>query len=437
MPLDSKKKKADPKNSPGRILLISYFFPPTAGGGVFRPLAMVKYLTRLGWDITLITATTPKHYPTDPSLEKQIPGNITIKKIPVVWEGSLIRRALGKLNLDWIPKNLVTPDERVFWADKANTLAGKLIRQENFDLLYTTGPPFSILQCGLMLKRANKKIPWIAEFRDPWTLAPYLSIPNPHHRRIANDTEKELMEKAEAVVMVTPTFGKMMQEKYPASASKVHCIPNGFDTEDFQNIARKPGKNEFFTIVAAGTVFGHYNMDRFLTALETLKNSRPEIYKKLVVHFQGLPDVRLNQRLLDNNMIDRCSSQGFVNHTENIRDIVNADLLILPLAEVLNSEGHIPSRTYEYLASSRPILAIIPDGDLNNLLSDFPQVSRVHPSDSEGTVNALIRHVASRENNEEIPSPDPSRLRMETRKNRALELSSILTGIIENRRQDG
>lgn len=432
MPPTGKKHQGKSRKSLGKILFISYFFPPTAGGGVFRPLAMVKYLSRLGWDITLITATTPKHYPTDHELVKQIPENVEIEKVPVVWEGSIIRRALGKLNIESIPKHLITPDERVFWAEKANTLAAKLLKKGEIDILYTTGPPFSILQCGLMLKRAID-IQWLAEFRDPWTLAPYLSIPNAHHRRIANDTESELMRLADAVVMVTPTFTKLMQDKYPASSSKVHCIPNGFDREDFEKIERKADKNESFTIVAAGTVFGHYNMDKFLTALETLKENEPDIYEKILVRFQGLPDVRLNQRLLEKNMIDRCNSRGFVSHAENIRDLVNADLLILPLAEVQNSEGHIPSRTYEYLASGTPIMAIVPDGDLNDLLSEFPQVTRMKPSDSEGAVDRLKRLIQSWENDEDVPSPDPSRLRIETRKNRAKGLGEILSRISNNR----
>jgi glycosyltransferase involved in cell wall biosynthesis len=436
MSASGKNKGRKSSGTLGRILLISYFFPPTCGGGVFRPLAMVKYLSRLGWDITVITATTPRHYPTDPALVKQIPDGVEIKKIPVVWEGSLIQRVLGKIKLDWIPRHLVTPDERAFWAEKANTMAAKMLKDGEIDILYTTGPPFSILQYGLMLKRAND-IPWVAEFRDPWTLAPYLSIPNAHHRRIANDTEKELMEKANAIVMVTPTFTRLMQEKYPESASRVHCIPNGFDREDFENVTRKKVKNEEFTIVAAGTVFGHYNMDRFLTAIETVKTSYPDFYSKISVNFQGLPDYSLNQRLLDHNLIDRCHSKGFIDHSENIQDLVDADLLILPLAKVLNCEGHIPSRTYEYLASGTPVLAIVPDGDLNDLLSDFPQVICVDPEDPGGVIKALTDLISKWENNERIPKAEPSRLRLESRKMRANEMHEILTGIKGKMRESG
>jgi len=390
---------------------------------------MVKYLSRLGWKITVITATTPKHYPEDPELVEQIPGNAEVIRIPVVWEGSPTRRILGRLGLEWIPKNFITPDERIFWVDRAANRAKSMLIKSDFDCLYTTGPPFSVLLGGLWLMRDKKiDIPWLAEFRDPWTLAPYLSIPNAHHRRVANETENEIMELADAVVMVTPTFTWMMGEKYPDSYEKIHCVPNGFDSDDFKNLPEK-SKNDDFTIVASGTVFGRYNMDDFLKAIERIREADKSLYSEMVVYFQGLPDVRLNRRLLEHDMIDRCRSRGFVRHSENIRDLRNADLLVLPLANVSNSEGHIPSRAYEYLASGTPILSICPDGDLAGLLSEFPQVTRVMPGDTEGVIDAIRDAVDKWKSGVGPPEPPSDKLSALTRKARAKEMDSILMDI--------
>jgi glycosyltransferase involved in cell wall biosynthesis len=389
---------------------------------------MVKYLSRLGWDITVITATTPRHYPVDPELEKQIPGSVEIIRIPVVWEGSTFRRLLGRLNLDWIPQKLVTPDERIFWVEKASSQAKKLLKKSGFDILYTTGPPFSLLMGGLWLKREKwNETPWVAEFRDPWTLAPYLSIHGANHRRVARETEDDLMRLADKVVMVTPSFAKMMRAKYPGNAVKVECVPNGFDEEDFRHLPVKgDSHNEKLTIAAAGTVFGRYNMDEFLKGLIELKRNEPGYYEKISVKFQGLPDYRLNRFIIENNLNDRCSSRGFVPHARNIRDLWTSDLLVLPLADVENSEGHIPSRTYEYLASGTPVLAICPDGDLADLVAEFPQVSRVKPGDTSGIVEIIKDAVAAWERNDLPPDPDPNALRSQTRRSRAKELHAII-----------
>jgi len=429
----SRKIKVEHSKSSRNVLFISYFFPPTAGGGVFRPLAMTRYLAKMGWNITVLTATTPKHYPVDNELEKQIPGNVRVIQRKVVWEGKLVRRSLGKAGLDWIPKHLITPDERVFWADKAEKKASKLLKTEKFDLLYTTGPPFSINLCGVWLKR-RFDIPWVVEFRDPWTLAPYLTIPNAHQRRFAEDTESDFMEMADRVVMVTPTFTELMKEKYPEHAEKLVCITNGFDYEDFRGLGSRanPGNSEF-TIVASGTVFGRNNMNDFLKALGIIRKDHPDLFARIRVFFQGLPDQRLNRKLLESGLNERCDSRGFRSHSDNINDLRNADLLLLPLAKVPNAHGHIPSRTYEYLASGTPILAAAPDGDLKKLISNFPQVTCIDIKKPDEAVNAIIQAFNNWKNGDDPPAVGAKLLHPLTRKAAANEMSKLfaeLTGAV-------
>ena len=426
----AKKRKqvsGSPRNGRGNLLLISYFFPPTAGGGVFRPLAMVKHLAALGWNITVLTATTPRHYPKDPALEKQIPDSVEVIRLPVVWEGSLFRRALGKIKLDWIPRHLITPDERIFWADRATSRAKKIMKEGSFDCLYTTGPPFSVQMTGLWLKR-QVAIPWVAEFRDPWTLAPFQELLNAHQRRMAKEAEFDLVELADATVMVTPTFTKMMKEKYPEGEKRIHCVENGFEADDFRIDAGEK-RNETFTVVASGTVFGKYNLDDFVAGLESLKESSPEIFKRLSVKFQGLPDYRMNRRLLESGLHKRCDSLGFVPHAENVKDLIAADLLVLALGDVRNAGGHIPSRVYEYLASKTPILAVCPKGDLRELLKEFPQVTIVEPGQVENVCYALLKFFNKWETREETPEPDREVLRGLTRKVRAVEMDAIISGV--------
>ena len=439
-PMSDKRDRQSPsgKRTVGKLLLISYFFPPTAGGGVFRPLAMVKYLSQLGWDITVLTATKPKHYPSDEELRKNVSRETKVVRVPVVWEGSWFRRLLGKLGLGWISKSLLTPDERIFWAEKACNEAKKLYADHKFDIIYATGPPFSVILAGLWLKRMKGiDAKFAAEFRDPWTISPYLSLSNLHQKRFADDTERDIMAKADAVIMVTPGFAKMMAGKYPDDASKIKCVQNGFDEDDFQDLpVRDEWRNESCTIVASGTVFGKNNMDDFVAALEKIKKEDQSTWSKIAVRFQGLPDVRLNRRLLESGLTERCKSRGFVTHAENIRDLVTADLLILPVSPSRNSESHIPSRTYEYLASGARVLAICEDGDLSELVGRFPQVRRVVPGDIDGIVREIKDVVAIWETGVYSYIPDPNELRNLTRKARAKEIDVIFRNLIGQRGKD-
>ncbi len=73
--------------------MIINFFPPSAGGGVYRPLSFVKYLSRAGWDVTVITPKPGEFWVNDPELQKQVPSSVK-----VIRTGSISgQRMLGRL----------------------------------------------------------------------------------------------------------------------------------------------------------------------------------------------------------------------------------------------------------------------------------------------------------------------------------------------------
>ena len=62
---------------------------------------------------------------------------------------------------------------------------------------------------------------------------------------------------------------------------------------------------------------------------------------------------------------------GYLAHDETVALLRSADLLFLPMHDL--PEGRratiVPGKTYEYLASRRLILAVVPDGDARDLLA--------------------------------------------------------------------
>ena len=55
-----------------KILIISYYWPPSGGSGVQRWLNFSNHLTKIGWDVTVLTAKNP-NYPIE---DKSLCGNI-------------------------------------------------------------------------------------------------------------------------------------------------------------------------------------------------------------------------------------------------------------------------------------------------------------------------------------------------------------------------
>jgi len=68
-----------------RVLLITYYWPPSGGITVLRMLKFAKYLRVTGWEPVIFTAEGA-HYPTiDPTNERDVPKEVEIIRQPI-WE---------------------------------------------------------------------------------------------------------------------------------------------------------------------------------------------------------------------------------------------------------------------------------------------------------------------------------------------------------------
>ena len=56
-----------------KVLIITYYWPPSGGAGVQRWLKFVKYLRDFGWEPVIYTPSNPEFPVIDESLAKDIP----------------------------------------------------------------------------------------------------------------------------------------------------------------------------------------------------------------------------------------------------------------------------------------------------------------------------------------------------------------------------
>ena len=68
-----------------KVLILTYYWPPSGGAGVQRWLKFTKYLHAFNYEPIIYTAENPEYPSIDESLFKDIPKNLTVLKTKV-WE---------------------------------------------------------------------------------------------------------------------------------------------------------------------------------------------------------------------------------------------------------------------------------------------------------------------------------------------------------------
>ena len=209
-----------------KALVITYYWPPSGGAGVQRWLKFVKYLRSFGWEPVIYTPENPEFPETDHSLDKDVPGQLKVLKQPI-WEPYdtykkiLGRRKDEKINAAflsekkknsalenlsvWIRGNFFIPDARKFWIKPSIRFLLHYLQKDPVDVIISTGPPHSM---HLIAMKVSGKLglPWLADFRDPWTNIDFYkdlkltSWADAIHRRL----EKQVLGKADAVTVISP-----------------------------------------------------------------------------------------------------------------------------------------------------------------------------------------------------------------------------------------
>src|SRR6185295_17109271 len=68
-----------------KVMIVTYYWPPSGGSGVQRWLKFAKYLPQLGWTPFVLTPATPSFTIKDESLIGEVPSETVVIKLPI-WE---------------------------------------------------------------------------------------------------------------------------------------------------------------------------------------------------------------------------------------------------------------------------------------------------------------------------------------------------------------
>jgi len=372
------------RSRPARVLIITYYWPPSGGAGVQRWLKFSKYLPASGW-LPVILTVKPEYaaYPyKDPSLYGEIPLDVEVhrtkalnyfalygrdqSKIPGAGFATGTEKGLKDRVSRFIRGNLFIPDPRRGWNRYAFRKACELIKSENITHVITTSPPHSTQLIGLRLKRRFPGIKWVADMRDPWTDIYYYDIfrASLPARMLDRHLERTVLTRADTVITVGHTLASALAVKSGNPERKIHVLPNGFDEEDFEGIVPTiPAK---FTITYVGTLSPAYPVRGFIDAVKTVRKSGMSLSLKFVGTVPGqIQDLfPADDEGMKPEFIPYCE------HPAAIRHMMDSSLLLLIIPDHASSRSILTGKIFEYLATEKPILLLGPaDGDAARLLT--------------------------------------------------------------------
>lgn len=368
-----------------KVLIITYYWPPSGGSGVQRWLKFTKYLPELGWKPIIFTPSNPEYPAYDEGLLKDVPKEAEIVKIPIKEPYQLYRAFTGKKGekvstgflsekesnskleniAKWIRGNLFIPDARKWWIDPASKFLVDYLDKNPVDAIISTGPPHSMHMIAMKVK--NKvNTPWIADFRDPWTKIDFykeLNLSNwadkKHHQ-----LEKEVLLKADKVI----TIGQTMADEFKDIAKRdVDVIYNGYDAEDIDTT--KVEVDDKFSVVHTGLMAPSRNPGRLWEVLSYMIKENPDFKKKLVIRLIGKVDVSIKKSVEEFGLTPYTEYIDYMPHEEVIKEQKRAKILLLVINSTPNAKGILTGKMFEYIASQRPILCVGPhDGEAGMLL---------------------------------------------------------------------
>lgn len=422
-----------------RVLIITYYWPPSGGSGVQRWLKFAKYLPETGWEPVIFTPENPDFDLKDETLEQGIPQGLEVIKFPI-WEPyQLLDRIRGKKETHasrvleqkdrslveraaiWLRANVMIPDPRIFWVKPSVKFLTNLVKNGQFQAVVTTGPPHSIHLIGRDLKRKTG-IFWLSDFRDPWSQWEFLdklpmqNLVRKRHQKL----ERSVLKEADVVTTISPTFQHDLQK---LAGRHIDLLTNGFDTEDLPvDFGPKEKLAGSLHLVYTGVI------DSIRNPVPLLKAMREEFVNEkatVSITFVGRVSDKVHEEVnSDGWLTTHVNFAGYVSHRAVFEFYHAADALVLILTDTKNAKGNIPGKLFEYMATGLPILALgDPYGDSAKIIRDAGAGKVVLHTDHV-TIQIQLRKLFERSGQKNVADSIASY----SRKNLSVQLAKLLDG---------
>lgn len=397
-----------------KVLVISYYYPPMGLSGVQRVLKFTKFLSDYNWEPTVVTAGKTGYYAHDKSLLKEVENaNIKVIRTDAFDPNSLLAkygtismpRELIRKILSLISKFLFIPDNKKSWANKAYSVAKKLLSNEKFDLIFVSIPPFSQFEVAAKLKN-EFNLPLIVDYRDLWFGNHFGFYPTPYHKYKHKKLEYAALKAADKIITVNRRIKEQLLTTYKfLHFEDFDVLPHGFDPSDFKNVEPITFETKKLRILYSGIFYENITPEYFLKAFFELAKERPDITENIELHFVGHFRNENRKLVKKLNLFENVVEHGYLEHSEVLRYLVSVDLLWVMLGNGTNMDMVSAGKLFEYFGTRKPIIATVPEGASKTAAKNY-KASFITKPDDINEIKAMLVKVYELYHKNELPIPD-------------------------------
>lgn len=387
------------------ILIISFLHTSKKHVGSIRTQRFARYLPMFGWRPFVITK--------EPSNESR---------------GGRMDKVENTFYAPSIPLNKPFRLEVLTWIPFMVAKAERLIRKYQVKVVLISCPPFHQAMAGILLKRLFD-IKVVVDYRDAWSLNPYYQSLDWFHQCIlAGDkiVEQFLLRNTDLLIVTHQTMKDRYLDKFDFLKNRIEVVYNGFDPESIG-----PDQNDLFpefTILHLGDFYVKQKTrdpGLFLQALRKFISQENIVPGRLRVLFMGEKYEEVEKTISSLDLSSYVSCLDRVPHDIAMKYLNKSHVLLL-----LETGDVMTTKVFEYLATGKPILASIKEGEVKDLIEKFSRHSYILTNPDLHGLMAAIENCYKNYSRDRY-EPDESFIAFYNRKSQTKELAVCLNRLVQ------
>lgn len=403
-----------------KILIVAFPFPPFGIGETVRVMKFIKYLPENGWEPVVLTLRSKRE--ADFSAYK----DLTVYRVPSSRQSPNIvaqQSASSQVSpvLLSLRRWLMIPDGLMWWVPFAVNAGVRIAKEECVDAIYSVSPNHSCHLIAMQIKK-KLKIPWVADFKDPWTTNPFEVYPTSLHKRLNLFFERRVINQTDRVITISEPIKEDFINRHPDAKDKISVITNGFDSDDFKNLKEKNKDMKRITIVHTGSLYGPRDPTTFLQAVSQIKKSEPELAKKLRIIFVGKSESDIAVMAKDLDINELVEIVPPVPYEESLQYQVDSDILLLITGP---GKGTVTGKVFEYMAIGKPIIAVTEEDSFVANILRRTNLGFISDANNVEKINDMLKNICKMVIEKKLPELNRDEINKYDRKNLTIELVKI------------